>query len=128
MAEIIEGMDALQKKLQELEYTMQRKVLIEAAKAGGQIVLDDAKSNAPRNTGKLAEGIRMQVKNGESDIHQATVAVGPGRKQFYAGFQERGTKYQKAHPFMAPAVVRNRDRIRDAIRSALRDAIDRVVK
>ena len=65
MAEIIEGMDALQKKLQELEYTMQRKVLIEAAKAGGQIVLDDAKSNAPRNTGKLAEGIRMQVKNGE---------------------------------------------------------------
>lgn len=125
MAEIIEGFAELERKLKELEFTVQRKLLIEAAKAGAKIVVDEAKKMAPRDTGALAEGIAMRVAGRESDIHEGVVEVSYNKRQFYGLFQEKGTRRLRAQPFLLPALEGNRDRIMSIMRDVLLRAIDK---
>lgn len=126
MPEIIEGFAEYERKLKQLDLTVQRKLLIEAAKAGAQLVVDDARKMAPRDTGALAEGIAMRVAGRESDIHEGVVEVSYNKKQFYGLFQEKGTRRHKAQPFLLPAFEGNRDRIMTIMREVLLRAIERV--
>ena len=126
MAEIIVGMQAFEEKLNALELSIRGKVLIEAAKAGAQIVVDAARANAPRDRGDMAEGMTMRVSNKESDNNEATVDVGPGKKQFYGHMVERGTSHSVAQPFLGPAIETNRERITAVMSKALLEAIEKV--
>jgi HK97 gp10 family phage protein len=128
VAELIQGMASLQKKLRELELVAQKKVLADAAKAGGKIVLEDAKRRAPRRSGRLADGITMRVAGRESDVNEVTVVVRPSRKTFWAWFNEKGTKNMDAQPFMKPALEANRDRVRQAIKDKLVQAINKAIR
>lgn len=127
MAEIIDGFSEYERKLKQLDLTVQRKLLIEAAKAGAQIVVDDARRMAPRDKGDLADGIAMRVAGRESDIHEGVVEVSYNKKQFYGLFQEKGTRRMKAQPFLLPAFEGNRDRIMNIMRDVLLRAIDKAV-
>lgn len=126
MSEVIEGFADFERKLKALDLTVQRKLLIEAAKAGAQIVVDDARRMAPRDSGAMADGIAMRVVGRESDIHEGVVEVSYNKKQFYGRFIEKGTRRLRAQPFLLPALEGNRDRIMSIMRDVLLRAIERV--
>lgn len=126
MAEIIEGFAAFEQKLRELELSMQRKALIEVAKAGAQIVLDEAKRLAPRDTGALAEGMTMRVSGRESDINEGTVDVGPSKKTFYGSFQEFGTSHSRVQAFLGPALETSRERVTQVMQDEMLHIVDKV--
>lgn len=148
MAEVIQGMDELQKQLRALEYSQQRKVLIDAAKAGGELIRKDAARRAPRETGALAAGIKLKVVGNESDIFEATVSVGSDDKQFYGYFQEFGTgsyfnasgaqsigmpglggkpPSKQAQPFLLPAFEANQAQAAIVMREKMIEAVNKAV-
>lgn len=128
MAEVvIIGMADLQRKLKQMELALQRQALIEAAQAGAQIVLDDARSRVPVRTGNLRRNIRKRLAGRQSDIHEATVEVQVAKKGFYGRFIEFGTKHLSAHPFFRPAIENNLERIKATMRAVLKRAVDRAV-
>ncbi len=91
MPETIVGLDALTAKLRALRLSQQRALLIEAAKAGAKVISEEAARRAPQTTGRLAGGMAVKVIGRESDLFEASVEVGPGKKQFYGFFVEFGT-------------------------------------
>lgn len=76
-----------------------------AALAGGQVVANDATRRAPKKTGRGARSIQARVVRSEPE--EVEVAVGPGRREFYMMFQEIGTSYFPAQPFLRPALDNN---------------------
>src|SRR4051794_26097837 len=106
MAEVIQGMADLKAKLRKLELSQQRKALIESAKAGAAIIVDDA--NARSNSGGKAFDVRVSQK--QSDLLEATVEVGAVKKKFYLFFQEFGTGHRflsgKAREYGYPGISR----------------------
>ncbi len=86
--------------------------------AGAQVVLRAARPHTPRRSGRLRRSGYAKAAGGKS-----TYRGGRGRRrpprlkrgtalaafaQFYAGFQERGTRRHRAQPFMGPALQRKR--------------------
>lgn len=86
----IHGFPQLEKRFQMLAAVAQRSVLSKAVKAGANLVKEDAASRAPRQTGALAAGITTKVST-DTDISEARVFVGSGKKEFYGYFVEFGT-------------------------------------
>lgn len=74
---------------------------------------EDAQALAPRRTGRLAGEIASEVTS--SDRQHAEVATGPSGRAWYGFFQEFGTRFHPAHPFLRPAFDGNRRR---ALRTA----------
>lgn len=66
-----------------------------------------AKIKAPVDTGFLSNSIQVD----EVTEHQATVVAGAE----YAIYQEMGTRFMPAHPFMRPAIEDNQTQIRQII-------------
>jgi len=70
-------------------------------------VADKAKGLAPRRGGRLISEIDIAVEVGAyGDVVEGRVGVKRG-KAFYARFQELGTRFMAAHPFLRPAVFNN---------------------
>lgn len=70
----------------------------------GRFVVEQAKGLAPVGTGRLRDSITyiIEVKDG-----RPRCVVGAPKREFYAIYQELGTKSQPAHPFLRPAVYQN---------------------
>ena len=49
-----------------------------------------------------------------------------GDPQTYAPFEEEGTRYRPAHPFLEPALTENESRIEDLILRSVDEAFDRL--
>lgn len=124
--EHIQGFAEFDRKLTELQHLERRGVLTAAAKAGAQIVLDAAKAGAPKDTGRLADGMTMRVTAGRNDSNEASVDVGPDKKNFYGMFSEYGTRFQLAMRWLTNAMESNRERITTVMKDALLRAIDKV--
>jgi len=75
-----------------------------ALEAIGQYVEGEAKTNAPVDTGLLRSSI-----NHKTTADKAVI----GTNTEYAVFVEKGTRYQKAQPFLEPAVTKNIHNIKD---------------
>jgi HK97 gp10 family phage protein len=128
MAQTRVGFGELERKLKELEICMRREVLTEAAKTAGAIVLDEAKTRVPRDTGALADSMAVRVNAAQSDANEVTVTVGPSKRGFYGRFVEHGTKNMPAEPFLKPALDNNRDKITKAIKEVMWRAIEKVIR
>jgi len=72
----------------------------------GAVIKSSAKANAPVKTGRLRDSISSNV-----DKVRNEVIIGPNVE--YGVYQEFGTKYMKAQPYMRPALEDNVDNIRD---------------
>lgn len=72
----------------------------------GEQIAQDAKANAPRDTGAGAESIQHEV--GE-DSEGAYVRVSWDRDHFYMFFHEVGTSRKSARPFLRPAASKRRN-------------------
>jgi HK97 gp10 family phage protein len=121
----ITGVQELQGKLRALDLVVRRELLLEAATAGGEIVLTDARANAPRATGALAEGLTLKEAGRVSDSREGVVDVGPDKMEFYGFFIEFGTAFLAPRPFLMPALENNRERITQVMGDILWTAIDR---
>jgi len=77
---------------------------------------EQARGNAPRRTGNLADNIDYEVVpvrdniEGRVGIKGGAMSASQG-KAFYGRFIELGTKRQPARPFLRPAVYDNGDEI-----------------
>lgn len=132
----VSGGDDLQKKLASLPHAMSRKVQINALKAGAEPIRAAAESLAPRDTEAkpphLADSIvvsvpRKSVLDAEGLFDQAAVEVGPSIPHFYGFFQEVGTAFHAAQPFMRPAFDSNVGRSLNIVRAEAWAAIRKVL-
>lgn len=71
----------------------------------GEQVAQQAADAAPKRSGEGAASIRAEV---DADSEGAVVRVSWDQDHFYMLFQEIGTRYQPARPFLRPAVTATR--------------------
>ena len=105
----IDGLDEAQGLLGAVQDKIKdgiRKGLAEA----GEIVVKDAKAECPVDTGELQGSIKKRV---EDNTCTAFASAAHGM------YVEFGTRYQRAQPFMVPALIDNEDAIRQIIADAV---------
>ena len=96
-------------------------VLMSAAKAGGNIALDDAKQNCPVATGALKNSLKLE--EGKATQTKADVKVNYDKIIKYGAFVELGTTKNPANPFLRNAVDKNLDKINEKVIEKICDAV-----
>jgi len=147
----IRGMDKLLEQLDQLKAQLAVKALAAGARAAFKPVLDAAKRLAPRDTGELADSIKLRIeKPNEGDavikvglmigkstkVRQARAAAAafgesqgkkvPAARRWH--FIELGTSHQAAHPFLRPALEQNQDEVLRILSDEIRKQIRKVAK
>lgn len=121
----IEGADEVIKILENMGAAASD-VLEQAAQAGGQIVLEDAKNRCSVNTGALKASLHIEKgKSKKPDVKQE-VKISPGKQEYYGTFVELGTTRQAARPYLRPAVDKNKEKIAEAVTQEIARAIGRI--
>lgn len=102
---------------------MQAHVIQPALREGGEIVRADVERAIPRDSGRLAESLRLTVAK-----TRARIIVGKGGKSgpYYGKFLEFGTAKMRARPFMRPALDHNKGRIVAIFICQLQMVVDRI--
>lgn len=121
----VEGMDEVIKLVAELGDAA-AEVLDKASKAGGDIVLSEAKKRVPVDTGMLRDSLilkksKTKKPNIKSEYY---VTKTSGAKHFVP--VELGTSKMKAQPFLRPAIDENKRNIAKTVNDAVLKAIGRV--
>jgi HK97 gp10 family phage protein len=91
-----------------------RRELAGVVKAAAGDIAADAKSRAPRRSGKLADSIEPDTTRTDTDLYAEVKS-----KVFYARMVEQGTSRAKAVPFLHPAFEANARRLFDEMRQIL---------
>ena len=99
----VEGADALAASLDRVGSELDQ--LQDAGTKAGQLVRQRAQSNAPVDTGRLARSIRADATGTEVTVGAYTP---------YAAFQEFGTVYVPASPYLRPALEASQTQVVDA--------------
>lgn len=125
----VTGADELQRALHQLPNAVSRRAQIRALRVGAEPIRAVAASIAPRDeqagAPHMADHIviaemsarRLAAEGFHEDV--AAVEVGPLAKFFYAFFQEVGTAFHAAQPFMRPGFDSQVRRALTLIRSDL---------
>lgn len=95
----VKGDKELQRKLSRLSADARKRVMEPALLRAGIVLRDQARENAPRRTGKLAQSIRAYAVDSDSETRAAVrVETSAGffqGKTFYGAFQEFGWRVGK---------------------------------
>ena len=83
------------------ELPTRRDKVTRAARAGALIVEEEARSRAPRDTGKAAETIRARVLTAKPGF--AHLVIGPSARGYYLMYQEFGTRHMPGKKFLRGA-------------------------
>ena len=121
----IKGMAELSKLLKELPEKVQRNVVRSALRAGAKPILEEAKANAPVDSGALRDSLEIAT-SGKGGVPTATVRT----KLFYARFIEYGTA-PHAIPALSGSALTVDDKLLDHVyhpgagpRPFMRPAVD----
>ena len=87
------------------------------AEKGAEMVAADARRMVPVKTGALKKSIRVSKSKFKDGGH--IVSMGGG-DQYYGSFVELGAAGKSAHPFLRPALARNKGKIRKMFREAMK--------
>lgn len=120
----VEGASALVKDLKAMEDAAAA-ALMQAAKAGGKIALEQAKRNCPVDSGALKQSLHLT--EGKATNTKATVQVDYDKSLKYGTHVELGSRNRPANPFMRNAVDENQNQINEAITAALSRAVGRKI-
>lgn len=120
----VEGASALVKDLKAMEDAAAA-ALMQAAKAGGKIALEQAKRNCPVDTGALKQSLHLT--EGKATNTKATVQVDYDKSLKYGTHVELGSRNRPANPFMRNAVDENQNQINEAITAELSRAVGRKI-
>lgn len=154
MAEVvefkIEGLEALQAKLQAVSVDMQKKGGRFALRKAAQVIRDKARSNAaniddPESRESIFKNIterwngRLNKKSGGNDLGFRVGVLGgakdtgekdsknPGGITFHWRFVEFGTAKMQAKPFMRPALEQSQGQVVDTFVKEYSKALDRAL-
>lgn len=108
----IQGLDELDKRLQQIPEKFRRKIIREVMKAAAEPVRAEIERRAPRGKrlgkyssaeyGRLSENIVASGPRTKAD-GSASIQAGPGKDQYWGIFLEFGTVKLSARPFVRPA-------------------------
>lgn len=112
----LDGHEELVKKFQKLDGWVQSRKVQAALRAGGLIIMNDAKARAPVLTGNLRRSITVEDGPGPREVNIGTDVE-------YAPFQEFGTSRMGARPYLRPAFDQNKPEVEREIADALWDLI-----
>ena len=128
------GFDEVSRKLRGLAPKLQKKALRNASRKAMNIVRNQARSNAPVDSGLTKRNIVTQVKSRRSAVTARVGIRGGGRKQgsnpFYWRFIELGfynvkaKRFIKANPFMRNSLSQNTEKVTDTMAKELKTAIE----
>lgn len=134
----LKGKKSLAKKFARVKFQMQKKILMQALRAGAKPVQASAKSNAPHGvTGNLARTIKIRVlKSKRKGLHGIGVMTGTREKleipsddpYYYPMAVETGHGSVPAQPFMRPALDANRERALAIIAREIEAGIKKAVR
>lgn len=116
----IDGVKELQSKFKQMDSEIQ-KALSEAVSAGAAVVERDAKIRCPVDTGTLRRSLREMKQNKTPWRIESQV----GTDTEYAPHVEFGTRYQRAQPYLRPALDENTNEIQAAFETRLNQLIGR---
>lgn len=140
------GMDKVQKLINDIG-KVPAKILTKATKTAATIVRNEARSNAPVDTGAMRRGLKL--KSEKRRKHKRVYEVGffgkagkgeefvryskSGKRAFYPASQEYGWTDQYGHRhegkrFLRSAVDNNRENIRQTIMETMGNEIDKLKK
>lgn len=142
----VQGLAGLLGQLEQLKTNLAVKALASAARAAFKPVLDDAKRLCPRDSGALADSLRLKVEKPSSGdtvvkvgimvgasrlVKQARMAAAafgesqsvelPPARRWH--FVELGTSKMAAHPYLRPALDTNAEQVVDLLAAELRKQI-----
>ncbi len=109
MPEIFKDAAALKAAFDRQGHAMRRILLTKSVKAGAEIIRQRAEELAPRDTGQLAESELVRVIGADSSAAEVVAKIGPSRASFYGMFQEFGTAFMVAQPFLQPALEQTQE-------------------
>jgi HK97 gp10 family phage protein len=101
----LQGGAALERALKQLPKKLEKRVVENALTAGGRVVAKKVAENAPEDTGALADSVVVRRKAPKRRREPGLVFLGfqpPVSRR--AHLTEYGTRYQKAQPFIRPAI------------------------
>jgi HK97 gp10 family phage protein len=119
----VSGVEELQVALDKKAKQAVRTYIRRAAKDAADIWVKAIEENAPRDTGFLAEHIAVITRFRDSNT-RLEMQVGPVKEAFYALFQEFGTKFQEAQPFMRPAYEEHKEEVLAAFAEAMKVSLE----
>lgn len=142
----LSGSAELRRKLKDMGEVARGRVMVQALIAGGLVIQNDAKRNAPYLTGNLRRSIHIGGESMEGAVIQRTgepvpepeinglqssISIGTdvdyaARKEFgFDGTDAAGrTHHEGATPYMRPAVDNNRSEVSREIAESLRDLVN----
>ena len=131
---VVTGVEEIDRKLQQFEPKLQKKVARKSLRKAGKLVKQSAQTNLDKNdtneTGQTRRGIKIKsAKRSRSRIgilvmtthRQEEVAT---RNQFNAIPLEFGHDQVRAYPFLRPAVYDNENRINNFVVKDIEEQID----
>lgn len=101
--------EGLSDNLNQLSQRVSRRLLREALREAAEPIRKTARQLAPVNpamTSKVHLRDAMTISNAREEDDtgdQVTIAVGPARQSYWGSFQELGTAFHAAQPFLRPA-------------------------
>lgn len=130
MPEIFKDAKDLERKLKEHGYAVRRTIMTKAVRAGAEVIQERASQLAPRNPvvagTTLAESIVIKVIAADSSSAEVVARIGPNRSAFYGLFQEKGTAFHSAQPFLNPALTQSYQEALDASIEASRKELTKL--
>lgn len=142
----VEGFKELRDRARKLDGKLQRRVYSRAVRAGGKVVVKAAKAAVPVRTGSLRGsvvqrtatkarlgffGVKVSIKPGKKASARTAKLRGKGGEYFpdaverYYRFQELGTKFHPAKPFLQPALEGSQSAVLAAVREELKAGLER---
>lgn len=99
-----DGDKLLDQKLKTITRTAKGKALREAAMAGAELIVQDAKRRVAVDTGKTKRYIRSWFAERGPESVTVSVGVTAKTREHVARFLEMGTSRMAAKPFLRPAI------------------------
>jgi HK97 gp10 family phage protein len=134
----VHGFKELYEKLEQLPERLAVKVLAKAARKAFKPVLNDARGMVPQDTGALRDSLRITVRKGRGNEPMrvglrigaakggnADAALPPARRWH---FIELGTATQAPHPFLRPALDRNKQVILETLKTEIAQHLSKIAK
>lgn len=142
MAEV-RGLKELQAQLADLPAKLAAKALAQGMKKAMAPVLAAAKAMAPRDTGALADSLKLAIRRSRDGTVRVGIRIG-GSKRGAGGadgkgkdtlpparrwhFIELGTADLAPHPFLRPALDQNAERVLGMLKDEVLVAIQKVTR
>jgi HK97 gp10 family phage protein len=121
------GFDQVRQEIKQLRLADRRAALARGALKAVEPFRQEAGRLAPVDTGRLRESIIAQEDKRAGDVERVVIDVGPTSKAFYGLFQEWGTAFAPAQPFMDPALSATIDKINDGLIVAIQSEINKAL-